>query len=115
MRSKYLQKKRGKSNSRLSRGRVYYAIPKLGSIEECLFSSWVISPRHINAQAKHVLIIMEIGLGYFYVLLPPNTITKMVELAARLKTPILFLLLLLLLFLLPCVLPNKALSLFFLR
>ena len=40
------------------------------------------SPRHINAQAKHVLIIMEIGLGYFYVLLPPNTITKMVELAS---------------------------------
>ena len=32
---------------------------------------------YINAQAKHVLIIMEIGLGYFSMFL--HTITTMVE------------------------------------
>ena len=69
----------------MSRGRVLCAPEALRNaffFFSCCLLPWLVAP-YINAQAKHVLIIMEIGLGYFYVLLlrfpHTHTITRMVE------------------------------------
>ena len=82
----------------MSRGRVLCAPEALRNaffFFSCCLLPWLVAP-YINAQAKHVLIIMEIGLGYFYVLLLRFPHTPLLG-WSRLKTPIVFPLLLLLL------------------